>query len=233
MYHSVSRQRPDPYRITVTPERLAAQLGWLARQGLRGVSVAELWQAHRCGTAGGLVGLSFDDGYADFLTGALPALQRHWFTATVFMIAGRLGGTNTWDPAGPEKPLLSAAGVRRVAEAGMEVGAHGLSHVRLGGLSEQQLAAEVAESRSLLGEVLGAPVAGFCYPYGEADDPALAAVQAAGYAYATAIRPGMLTGRYALPRAYIGDRDAALRLRAKQLRDCRSGRAAPGGVMSR
>ena len=45
----------------------------------------------------GLVGLTFDDGYADFPEQVLPVLQLHGFTATAYVIAGRLGGHNTWD----------------------------------------------------------------------------------------------------------------------------------------
>ena len=42
MYHSVGDCSDDPYRITVSPDRLERQLRWLRRQGLRGVSVSEL-----------------------------------------------------------------------------------------------------------------------------------------------------------------------------------------------
>ena len=45
MYHSVGDCSDDPYRITVTPDRLEHQLTWLRRRGLRGVSVAELLDA--------------------------------------------------------------------------------------------------------------------------------------------------------------------------------------------
>src|SRR2546428_843728 len=35
--------------------------------------------------------LTFDDGYADFFTTAIPILQSHGFTATSFVISGRMG----------------------------------------------------------------------------------------------------------------------------------------------
>ncbi len=43
MYHSVGDRSEDPYRITVTPERLDAQLGWLRRRGLRGCPWPSCW----------------------------------------------------------------------------------------------------------------------------------------------------------------------------------------------
>ena len=131
MYHSVQPYTEDPYLVTVGPPRFEQQMRWLRRRGLRGVSIAELLAARAAGGSKGLIGLTFDDGYADFAEYALPVLRRHGFTATVFVIAGLLGGDNVWDPAGPRKPLLDAAQVRRLAEAGVEIGSHGMQHVSL------------------------------------------------------------------------------------------------------
>src|SRR4029453_14387879 len=74
--------------------RLDRHLTLLRRLGLRGVSLAEVLAAEARGNAGGLVGLTFDDGYTDFLDHAVPVLARHGMTATVYVVAGRLGGAN-------------------------------------------------------------------------------------------------------------------------------------------
>ncbi|WP_149548435.1 polysaccharide deacetylase family protein [Streptomyces marokkonensis] len=211
MYHSVGDCSDDPYRITVTPERLERQLAWLRRRGLRGVSVGELLAARARGGGRDLVGLTFDDGYTDFLT-AVPLLRRFRCGATLFVLPGRLGGDNAWDPLGPRKPLLTADGIRRAAAEGVEIGSHGLTHVDLTRADDATLTAEVAESRTLLAELTGAPVDGFCYPYGTVDARAVEAVRKAGYTYACAIDPGPLTGPHALPRAHVGQNDTAPRL---------------------
>ncbi|MFD7699459.1 polysaccharide deacetylase family protein [Streptomyces caelestis] len=215
MYHSVGDCSDDPYRITVTPGRLERQLAWLRRRGLRGVSVAELLAARARGEGRDLVGLTFDDGYTDFLTGALPLLQRFRCGATLFVLPGRLGGDNAWDPLGPRKPLLTADGIRRAADGGVEIGSHGLTHVDLTRADDAVLTAEVAESRARIEELTGAPAAGFCYPYGTVDARAVEAVRKAGYTYACAIDPGPLTGPHALPRAHVGQNDTAWRLHLK------------------
>lgn len=209
MYHSVGDCSEDPYRITVTPDRLDRQLTWLRRRGLRGVSIAELLAAP---TRTDLVGLTFDDGYADFLDHALPVLREHEFGATLFVLPGRLGGENAWDPLGPRKPLLTADGIRQACEAGVEIGSHGLTHTDLTGADDLRLKSEVVESRAALEELTGAPVDGFCYPYGRIDERAVDAVREAGYTYACAIDPGPLTGPHALPRLHIGQNDTAVRL---------------------
>ncbi|MEU4084166.1 polysaccharide deacetylase family protein [Streptomyces aureus] len=216
MYHSVGDCSDDPYRITVSPERLDQQLAWLRRRGLRGVCVRDLLAARARGQGQDLVGLTFDDGYADFVEAALPLLQRHGCGATLFVLPGRLGGDNAWDPMGPRKPLLDKQGIRLAAACeGMEVGSHGLTHVDLTKADDSVLRSEIAGSRAALSEVIGAHVDGFCYPYGTLDRRVVDAVRDAGYGYGCAIDPGQLTGPYALPRVHVGENDTALRLLLK------------------
>ncbi|MGF1432071.1 polysaccharide deacetylase family protein [Kitasatospora sp. LaBMicrA B282] len=216
MYHSVAEEDEDPYLLTVGPERFAEQMRWLAARGWRGVSMRELLAARAAGRRDRLVGLTFDDGYADFARQAVPVLRSYGFTATAYVVADRLGGDNFWDVKGPRKALLTVEQVRELAGTGWEIGSHGLTHLALPGLPAEQLRAEVRESRRGLEELLGAPVGGFCYPYGAVDEPAIRAVEEAGYDYAVAIQHTPLAGRFALPRCYVGDRDGAWRLRAKR-----------------
>jgi peptidoglycan/xylan/chitin deacetylase (PgdA/CDA1 family) len=215
MYHSVGPRGDDPYQVTVSPGRFARQMDLLARLGVTGCSVGELLRRDR---PRGRIGLSFDDGFGDFVTEAMPVLRRYGFTASVYVLPGRLGGDNGWEETGPSKPLMTAAQVLQAAAAGMEVGSHGLRHRHLPPLGPGELEAEVAGSRSALEDLLGTPVAGFCYPYGECGEREASAVAAAGYDHACAVRPSRLPHRYALPRAYVGERDGAARLLAKWVR---------------
>lgn len=227
MYHSVEPYQADPYQVTVHPRRFDRQLRWLRRRGLRGVAMNELLRSRQHGLGTGLVGLTFDDGYADFLTDVVPALRRYGFTATVFVIAGALGGHNSWDEPGPRKALMTAADVRRAADAGMEIGSHSLNHVRLPEVDAAELQHEVRDSRRLLAELIGRDVTGFCYPYGAVGEREVQAVRAAGYDYACSVQSSPLDGRHALPRAFIGDRDSSPRLFAKVARHrLTTGRAA-------
>lgn len=217
MYHSVSDRRDDPYNVTVTPARLNRQLAWLAARGLRGVSMRELLAARARGAERGLVGLTFDDGYTDFVTTAVPVLHRWGCTATVFVLPGRLGGENSWEPTGPRKPLFDVADIHSAADAGMEIASHGLTHVDLTRTTDQVLHTEVAESRDRLAALTGGDIEGFCYPYGCLDERAVAAVRGAGYRYACSIGPGPAgSGDFALPRIHLGEADTSLRLELKR-----------------
>lgn len=216
MYHAVADVVADPNQLAVSPARFAEQMAWLARSGLRGVSVGELVGAMARGQARGLVGLTFDDGYTSVLDSALPVLDRHGFGATAFIISDRLGGTNEWDE-GPVWPLLDAAGVRELAASGVEIGSHSATHPHLAGVAARRQAAEVTASRGRLEDLLSAPVPGFAYPYGSMDEAARYAVGAAGYQYACAVETSLAhLGPLALPRIYIGQRDSAARMTVKR-----------------
>jgi peptidoglycan/xylan/chitin deacetylase (PgdA/CDA1 family) len=216
MYHGIADVPEDPNQLCVSPGRFAEQMAWMDRRGLRGVSVGRLVEAMSTGSHRGLVGITFDDGYANVLESALPQLQRRGFTASVFIISRRLGGSNDWDD-GPAWPLLDAGGVRELAAAGMEIGSHSATHVRLAGLDPDQLAAEVAASKADLAALLQTEIRGFAFPYGSMDAAARRAVHDAGYAYACAVEtPRSELGLMALPRIYVGDRDSAVRMTAKR-----------------
>jgi peptidoglycan/xylan/chitin deacetylase (PgdA/CDA1 family) len=218
MYHGVGDVAEDPYQLYVTQSRFAEQMTWLKQRGLCGVGIGTLVDAMRAGRARGLVGISFDDGYVSVLESALPVLLRHDFTATMFIISDRLGGTNDWEDGAPVWPLMSADQVREVAAAGMEIGSHSATHVRMSRLGADRLGAEVSGSRASLGQLMGAPIRGFAYPWGSNDAAARHAVRDAGYDYACAVEtPVTELGRVALPRIIFTQRDGAGRMATKQL----------------
>ena len=217
MYHGVADEAEDPNHLCVAPNRFAEQMAWLKRRGLRGVSIRTLVDAMRAGRPRGLIGITFDDGYVNVLEAALPELRRHGFTATMFIVSGSLGGSNEWDE-GPRWPLMSAGQVGELAAAGMEIGSHSTTHVRLAGLDAGQLKAQVGDSKASLADLTGTPVRGFAYPYGSMDAAARLAVRDAGYDYACAVEtPLRELGIMALPRVYVGQSDDARRMAAKRL----------------
>jgi peptidoglycan/xylan/chitin deacetylase (PgdA/CDA1 family) len=231
MYHGVADVDEDPNQLCVSPGRFAEQMAWLARRGMRGVGIAALVEAMQAGRQRGLVGLTFDDGYTNVLETALPVLRRHGFGATAYIISSRLGGTNEWDE-GPTWQLMTGDQVRELAAAGIEIGSHAATHLRLAGASPAQLTAEIGDSRTSLGALLGTEIRGFAYPYGSMDAAARRAVRDAGYEYACAVEASRdEIGLMALPRIYVGQQDDAMRMAAKRLtyRGRIALRSRPGG----
>jgi peptidoglycan/xylan/chitin deacetylase (PgdA/CDA1 family) len=215
MYHGICKLSRDPNGACTSIERFRAQMNYLKIRNLRGVSVRELLRAE---STRGLIGLTFDDGYENFLQAAVPVLEGFGFSATVFVVSGLLGEENDWkhdfEPR-PRLKLLPASGVREVAERGMEVGSHGASHVGLRGLDPELLQKEVKVSREALGEALGREVEGFCYPYGSLDDAAIQAVRTAGYGYACAVTKRKGWDAHSLPRIPVSEKDSLHRFATK------------------
>ena len=99
MYHRVADDPADAYGLCVDPVRFEAQLGILAELAdvvalgdLVATSRASRRARRRARRPGRpQVALTFDDGYADNLEHALPALEAHDAPATLFVATGALG----------------------------------------------------------------------------------------------------------------------------------------------
>jgi peptidoglycan/xylan/chitin deacetylase (PgdA/CDA1 family) len=192
MYHQVGRFAPmRTHRANYCDsERFAAQMALLHRLGW---VVLDLDQALSClrGEAAAplrAVVLTFDDAYDNFVEHALPVLQRHGFPATVYAISGWLGRPMTWarhEPGRPVPTLMSAARLREIRSAGIAIGSHSATHVKLGEVSAAVQHRELADSKAALEDLLAEPVRHLCYPFGSFDLGAVRAAAAAGYASAT------------------------------------------------
>jgi len=125
---------------------------------------AAFWQGRHANK----VVLTFDDGYVNNLTEALPVLAEEKCPATVFAVAGKLGGYNDWDPDLPRAPLMTLEQMRQMTRTpGLTIGSHGLLHRRLQTLPPDELAREITESHAILSAGLGAAyIPALAYPYG-------------------------------------------------------------------
>jgi peptidoglycan/xylan/chitin deacetylase (PgdA/CDA1 family) len=197
MYHRLTtRTREHPCSLSVS--RFRAQLALLRCLGYRSLpprAVADHLRG-RTPIPPRTVVITFDDGYLDTLTVALPLLLRFGFSATCYVVAGSVGGRSHWTiPA----PLMDWAGLRTWLDAGMEVGSHTLSHRDVTTLNDAALHGEIEASRAKLEDRLGAPIRSFAYPFNRVSARALESVAAAGYDDAVA-GADVLRSPYALVR---------------------------------
>ncbi|MBV6507783.1 MAG: hypothetical protein JJLCMIEE_00841 [Acidimicrobiales bacterium] len=95
-YHRVASPPDDPYMLSVHPDRFAEHLDVIGA-GAQVVPLPELRRAVRSSSKRPLVALTFDDGYRDNLTTALPLLDSAGVPATLFVTSRVIeGGPPFW-----------------------------------------------------------------------------------------------------------------------------------------
>jgi peptidoglycan/xylan/chitin deacetylase (PgdA/CDA1 family) len=186
MYHSISpTAAPGFSRFAMHPADFASHMAFLAGAGYRTLTVAEAMSARdrRQPLPERSVVLTFDDGFADFHTTALPILSQHRLRATLYVTTGYVGGTGRWlaDCDEQDRQMIGWSQLREVAAEGVEIGAHSHTHPQLDRLDTTRLAAEIRRPKVLLEDRLGLPVNSFAYPFGYWDRTTRRAVEAAGY----------------------------------------------------
>jgi peptidoglycan/xylan/chitin deacetylase (PgdA/CDA1 family)/GT2 family glycosyltransferase len=223
-YHAVSDLGGDPVlaEYGIPAARLAEQLDALAAHGWSFVDLDAVLAAFegRGSLPPRAALVTFDDCYVDLLSEGLPVLRERGIPAIAFAVAGLTGASNEWDrPLGArELALLDSDGLRRLAEGGVEIGSHAMTHRPLARLEPAEAASEVAESAVQL-EQLGLPrPRALSYPHGETSPAVEAAAHEAGYLAAFTVGPGIADrsqDRLALPRIEVLASDSVRVLRVK------------------
>jgi len=204
MYHYISELPPDAdtYRhdLTVIPARFEEQLQYLQAQGYQSLLLADIYETLTTGKPlpEKPIVLTFDDGYKDAYTDALPLLQKYGFVGEFFLLA---------TPAHYEAPnYLTWADVRAMAEVGMSMQAHGRDHYDLTGRNYEFLVYQILGAKEAVEAHSEQPVRFFCYPSGRYDAATIAVVESASYwgavttAWGTELR---LNNRYTWPRIRV------------------------------
>ena len=162
MYHHISNKPTHnalDYSLTVTTTDFNQQLNWLSQHGFQSIDQTELFDALYYGKLlpPHPMILTFDDGYEDAYTDALPALQAHHYRAVFYIITGMIGGNYmTWGQ------------VHQLFLDGMQISSHTVHHVNIGQPPPPTTTQEeLTVSKKTLEALLGQPVQFFCYPTGE------------------------------------------------------------------
>ena len=188
MYHSIQNvPKTEVMRsLHVTPRAFATQMWLLKVLGYRGCSVSEALTALDNNSTEKLVGLTFDDGYKNFLTNAMPTLIKHDFSATVYVVSDLVGTFNRWDLKNSisRNELMDYPDLRICLSEGIEVGCHSSTHRSLSN-EEVDLLYEIRLAKGTLEEKLDSPVATFCYPYGHFNDQVISFVKESSFESAT------------------------------------------------
>ncbi|MEU4428644.1 polysaccharide deacetylase family protein [Actinoplanes sp. NPDC024001] len=207
MYHSVSTVGGPLRDLAVPPELLTEQLHALSAAGYRLVGLTEALDRLGMGSTEKMVAVTFDDGYRDFLTAGVPALQATGAGATLYASVGHLGGGHAawlgeWAPA--FGPMLTWDELAEIATVpGIEIGNHSLIHHPLDVLAPGELRDQVVSSHDQLEQRLQLKVRSFAYPHGYNSRQVRDVVAASGHDNATEVGYRLHTPserRFAVPR---------------------------------
>ena len=174
VYHQIDAApaKGSPFRsLYVSPAAFARQMRLLKWLGYTGLSMTGLQPYLNGERQGKVAGITFDDGYLNNLTHALPVLLKHGFSSTCYAVSSLLGKTNIWDEqiGIAQTPLMNESELRQWISGGQEIGSHTRSHINLLESDDEICAEEILQGRIELEAVLNAPVNHFCYPYGRYD----------------------------------------------------------------
>ncbi len=204
MYHSVLEHTDDLFSVYVDDFR--NQIDWLVSNDFEIIALESLIRALQVRDYTKLhkkVVITFDDGYGDFVTNALPVLLEYGATATVYLVTGMLGGKGEWNNInGDCAPIMTMDEARYIKGKGISLGSHTSTHVDLTSVDDKELRHQLSRSCDVLTQ-LGESFCTFSYPWGRWTQHAAEAVKSAGYECAlavgesTRINPGNL---YCLPR---------------------------------
>lgn len=206
MYHRIvpPAQAGDSLSSLVVPPSLfAAQMDALKAAGWHTITAATLATdlAKGIRPAPRSLVITFDDGYDDGYTHALPILKAHGFVATFYVIAGRIGNA-----PGPLE-ALTPQHLQALAKAGMEIGNHTYNHVDLATASPAARHYQVLAASAKIQALVGVAPVTLAYPFGAWDPAAAADVEAAGIGIAFTTVEGARESwstRYASPRVRVG-----------------------------
>jgi peptidoglycan/xylan/chitin deacetylase (PgdA/CDA1 family) len=167
MYHSVSENlfgKSHPYyHINTSPEVFARQMRCLRHAGYRTIDLCQLVDGlNQPEDLTRTVVITFDDGYQDFYTEAMPVMKQCGFSATIFLATDRIQDTSVRLEG---VNYLTWREVRELHAEGIQFGSHTVTHPDLRSLGPEQIEYELGYSKEVIEDKLGVPVNSFAYPF--------------------------------------------------------------------
>ncbi len=268
IYHQVVLESDFRRKFDPTIVEFDQQMAWIKRffnpvnlvDGIKAAKQGELPER--------AIAITFDDGYANNYTSALPILQKHNIPATFFIASDFLDGGIMWNDAVleafmrahggldfqhiglgrfapatgeerlsqaqkllgklkylpfderaslvqeitrsrnlPDDLMMTSEQLRSLAESGMEIGGHTLSHPILTRVTLEEAARQICENKTTLEQITQSTLRSFAYPNGKPDADynldITQIVKDAGYEIAVSTSPGVFSpsgSSYEIPR---------------------------------
>ena len=216
MYHSIDNQKLKRLSgIRVSIKNFEKQIAYLSRNGYTSYTLNEMIEQKDKLPPKSVV-ITFDDGYKDNITNALPILKKYNFKATIFVIINRFD--NDWSLYRKTKNAnivnhidkLGDDDIKNLLESGLiEIGAHTINHKNFCKISLEERKEEIIKSKKILEEKFDIMCKTFSYPFGIYEKGDEEIVEKAGFigAVTTEVRKVDLDtdNMFLLPRINIKD----------------------------
>lgn len=220
MYHMIREAIPGKKfnSLRVSPKSFEAQMKYLHDNGWQSYTMEEAVNQKKSLPLKSVV-ITFDDGYQDNLTNALPILKKYGFKATIYLVNDR--HNRDWsgyrkaknEGAGlRDEPKLSDDEVKELLDSDLiEIGAHTLTHVNLNNLDELESQREICMSKELIERQFQTACKSFAYPFGLYGSQDIQTVGDCGYSNAVTTKLGIADlnncNLFEIPRITVSGKD--------------------------
>lgn len=179
----VHRSEGENRELEITPDFLEQTIKEYKQKGFRFVSIDEVSEILEKGRVDKpFVCITFDDGYRDNYTDALPILKKEQVPFMVYVTTGFVDNKQSmwWYPN--ERLGLSRDELLNLdAEPLCTIGVHTITHAKLENLSVQEQRVEIKQSKQDLESLLGHPVDHFSYPHGSYNEDTVGIIEESGF----------------------------------------------------
>lgn len=203
VYHTISVQpQPLEANIDVSPKRFESHLKWLAKRREKVTTLENLLDVPESDRR---IAITFDDGFKDNLTVALPLLEKYDLPMTIFVATDFIG----------KKDFLTKSELKTLADHPLvTVGSHGLSHRHFPELEREEARFELMESKRILEDITQKEIDLLAWSFGDCNEELEKMSAEAGYRAAWSVWNGNNTehSRWRVP---LGRNDNLVRFIAK------------------
>jgi len=165
MYHSISKYN-DNFSVKIA--NFKKQMKLMHSLGYKGYSLNKINQSN----SKKKFIITFDDGYENIFTQAMPVLKKFNFTATCFIVSNKIGNFNDWDKNKKKykkKRLMNKKQIKIWIKNGFEIGSHTMNHLNLKKINKKEKINQILKPKTFFKNNYKINIESFSYPFGAYD----------------------------------------------------------------
>jgi len=170
MYHSISSEQN---KLSVPQKNFENQMQFMKKNNYKSINFDELDNLDKKSK---YFIITFDDGYEDVYTQALPVLKKFNYTSTCYFVSNLIGKYNIWDENESNFYKMNLMNFNQILswqKNGMSIGIHTANHKNLSNINLNEKKYEIFNSINFFKSKLSLDVKYFSYPFGKYDNQTL------------------------------------------------------------